>query len=58
MTVEEELSEQKKAELRRIADLTWDAILATAVKFSHITPEQAAKASSGTLRTERAASES
>ena len=39
---EEELSEQKKAELRRIADITYEAIVATAEKISKLTSEQQA----------------
>lgn len=42
---EEGLSEQKKAELRRIADLTYEAILAAAEKISKLKAEQAAQAS-------------
>ena len=43
---EEELSEQKKAELRRIADTTYEAIVATAEKISKLESEQqAARAS-------------
>lgn len=58
MAEEGELGERKKAELQRIADLTWDGILATAAKFGHITPEQAAQASSDAYHKERTASES
>jgi len=36
-----ELTEQKKAELRRIADLTWEAIIAAEVKISKLKAEKA-----------------
>ena len=41
----EELSEQKKAELRHIADITWEAIVAAHEKFLKSQAEGAARAS-------------
>ena len=45
MRTEEELSEQKKAELRHIADITWEAALAAHEKFLRFQAEEAARAS-------------
>jgi hypothetical protein len=45
MTMAEELSEQKKAELRHVADITWEGILAAHEKFLKVQAEEAARAS-------------
>lgn len=45
MEEEGELSEQKKAELRHIADITWEGILAAHEKVLKLQAEEAARAS-------------
>lgn len=45
MRIEGELSEQKKAELRRIADITWEAVLAAHEDFLKFQAEEANRAS-------------
>jgi hypothetical protein len=40
----EELSAEEKAELRRVADITFDAILAAHEKFSKLEAEEANRA--------------